>query len=98
MTFAQNTQRKLEHVASKIEHVNPTASARLMRLSSAIGRAPDSMPEAWAATNVQQMIDVHAVAGRDGDGARGVSDAHRFGPERSHALPLWWNPMGRQFP
>lgn len=62
MTFAQNTQLKLEHVASKIEHVNPTASARLMRLSSAIGRAPDSMPEAWAATNVQQMIDVHAVA------------------------------------
>src|SRR5258707_4430804 len=62
MNFVQDTRRKIEIVASKIEKVNPTAAARLMRLSGAIGRAPDSMPEAWAATNVQQMIDVHTIA------------------------------------
>jgi ABC-type transporter Mla subunit MlaD len=62
MTFVQETQHKITHVASKIEKVNPSAAARLMRLNSAIGHAPDSMPEAWAATNVQQMIDVHTIA------------------------------------
>src|SRR5579859_5376079 len=62
MTFVQDTQRKVETVARKIEKANPTAAARLMRLSGAIGRAPGSMPEAWAATNIQQMIDVHTIA------------------------------------
>src|SRR5258707_10624074 len=33
-----------------------------MRWGGKLGRAPDSMPEAWAATNVQQMIDVHTIA------------------------------------
>ncbi|HEX7734738.1 MAG TPA: hypothetical protein VF458_07740 [Ktedonobacteraceae bacterium] len=61
MAFTQDTQRKIENVASKIEKLNPTAALRLMRLSSAIGRAPNSMPEAWAATNVQQMIDVRTI-------------------------------------
>ncbi|HEY0755599.1 MAG TPA: hypothetical protein VGD98_16695 [Ktedonobacteraceae bacterium] len=62
MTFVQDTQHKIGAIASKIEGTNSTAAARLMRLYNALGRAPDSMPEAWAATNVQQMIDVNTIA------------------------------------
>lgn len=62
MSFTQDTQQKIDTVARKIERVNPTAANRLFRLSAAVGHAPGAMTEAWAATNIQQMIDTQTIA------------------------------------
>jgi hypothetical protein len=62
MSFTTETQTRIDTIARKIQRVNPTAANRLFRLSAAVGYAPDSMADAWALTNVQQMIDTHAVA------------------------------------
>lgn len=62
MSFITDTQTKIDTIARKIQKVNPSAATRLFRLSGAVGNAPNSMPDAWAATNIQQMIDTHTIA------------------------------------
>src|SRR2546425_1370890 len=62
MSFIVDTQTKVDTVARKIQNINPSAANRLFRLSAAVGRAPNSMADAWAANNVQQMIDAHVIA------------------------------------
>lgn len=62
MSFIADTQTKLDTVARKIQRINPSAANRLYRLSGAVGQAPNSMVDAWAVTNVQQMIDAHVIA------------------------------------
>ena len=62
MTFTSDTQGKLDTVAGKIQKTNKSAAERLFRLSAAVGRAPDSMANAWAATDVHYMIDARVIA------------------------------------
>lgn len=62
MNIVTDTQGKLNTLADKIRRVNPSAAARLLRLSAAVRRDQGSMADAWAANDVHHMIDAHVIA------------------------------------
>lgn len=61
MSFIADTQTKLDTVARKIQKINPSAANRLFRLSAAVGRAPNSMYDAWSLNDIHQMVGVQAI-------------------------------------
>ncbi|HEU0001510.1 MAG TPA: hypothetical protein VFQ36_11450 [Ktedonobacteraceae bacterium] len=61
MSFIADTQTKLDTAARKIERINPSAAKRLFRLSAAVGRAPNSMYDAWSANDIHQMVGAQAI-------------------------------------
>jgi hypothetical protein len=74
MSFITDTQGKLATVANKIHRVNPSAANRLLRLREAVGHAPNSMADAWAMTDIHQMIDARVIAEQ----------------MRAKDIPPWW--------
>jgi len=62
VNIVNDTQVKLNTLADKIRRVNPSAAARLLRLSAAVRRDQGSMADAWAANDVHRMIDAHVIA------------------------------------
>ncbi len=61
MSFIADTQTKLDTVARKIQKINPSAANRLFRLSAAVGRAPNSMYDAWSLNDIHQMVGAQAI-------------------------------------